>query len=122
MREGSIQTPGSVGGARPAGNVDPILDYDHSVGQTVIGGYVYRGTQVTTLAGKYVFADWAAGKIFTLDYNGASASNFTDITAQLFPTRSGNVSLGNPTSLGEDADGELYICDNKSGNVFKIVP
>jgi glucose/arabinose dehydrogenase len=122
LREGAIQTPGSVGGAKPSGNVDPILDYDHSVGQTVIGGYMYRGSQVPQLAGKYVFGDYAVGKIFTLDYNGTTASNFTDITALLFPTRSGNVGLSNPSSFGEDASGELYICDIGAGKVFKIVP
>jgi glucose/arabinose dehydrogenase len=119
LREGTIPTPGGVGGGRPAGNVDPILDYDHSVGQTIIGGYVYRGTQVTTLAGKYVFGDYAAGKIFTCDPNG---SNFTDITAQLFPTRTGSIALSNPSSFGEDASGELYITDIGAGRVFKIIP
>jgi glucose/arabinose dehydrogenase len=122
LREGAIQTPGSVGGAKPANNVDPILDYDRSVGATVIGGYVYRGSQVPELAGKYVFGDYASGKIFTLDYNGTTASNFTDITAILFPTRSGNVDLANPSSFGEDASRELYICDIGAGRVFKIVP
>lgn len=123
LREGTIATPsGGVGGARPSGNVDPILDYDRSVGQTVIGGYVYRGTQVSTLAGKYVFGDYAAGKIFTLDYDGTTASNFTDITAQLFPTRTGSIGLSNPSSFGEDASGELYITDISTGRVFEIVP
>src|SRR5438874_2865190 len=41
LREGTVPTP-TVGGARPAGNVDPILDYGRSTGGTVIGGYVYR--------------------------------------------------------------------------------
>jgi hypothetical protein len=88
----------------------------------VIGGYVYRGSQVPELAGKYVFGDYASGTIFTLDYNGTTASNFTDITAILFPTRSGNVDLANPSSFGEDASRELYICDIGAGRVFKIVP
>ncbi len=122
LREGTIATPGGVGGPPPAGNVEPILDYDHSVGETVIGGYVYRGAQVTELAGKYVFGDYSAGKIFTLDYDGTSASNFTDITALLFPTRTGNINLVNPSSFGEDASHELYICDIGTGNIFKIVP
>ena len=122
LREGSIQTPGSVGGAPPPGNVEPILDYDHNLGETVIGGYVYHGSQVPELAGKYVFGDYVAGKIFTLDYDGTAASNFTDITALLFPTRDGSVSLANPSSFGEDANGELYICDIGAGRVFKIIP
>jgi glucose/arabinose dehydrogenase len=125
LREGTVATPTGnpvVGGAPPPGNVEPILDYPRSVGGTVIGGYVYRGSQIPALQGKYVFGDFVAGKIFTLDYNGTSASNFQDITAQLFPTRQGGFNLGNPSSFGEDASGELYITDIGNGSVYKIVP
>jgi glucose/arabinose dehydrogenase len=122
LREGTVATPGSVGGAPPPGNVEPILDYGRSTGGTVIGGYVYRGNQIPALQGKYVFGDYVAGKIFTLDYDGATASNFQDITSQLFPTRQGGFNLRNPSSFGEDANGELYITDIGNGNVYKIVP
>jgi hypothetical protein len=57
-----------------------------------------------------------------LDYDGTSASNFQDITTQLFPTRVGGFRLSNPSSFGEDASGELYICDIGSGHLYKIVP
>ena len=121
LREGTIATPG-VGGPPPPGNVDPILDYDRSVGGTVIGGYVYRGSAIPSLQGKYIFGDFLAGKIFSLDFNGTTASNFLDITSQLFPTRMGGFSLQNPSSFGEDGSGELYICDISAGCVYKIVP
>jgi glucose/arabinose dehydrogenase len=128
LREGKIATPtGGVGGARPPGNVDPILDYPHSTGQTVIGGYVYRGGQIPTLQGTYVFADYlgpepgSKGRIFSLNYDGTKVSNFQDITSQLFPTPDG-ATLNNPSSLGEDANGELYITDIGNGNLYKIVP
>jgi len=130
LREGTIATPTGnpvVGGPRPQGNVDPILDYPHSTGQTVIGGYVYNGSQIPALQGTYVFADYlgpepgSKGKIFTLNYDGTSASNFQDITSQLFPTSDG-ATLSNPSSLGEDANGELYITDIGNGNLYKIVP
>ena len=121
LREGTIQTP-NVGGARPADNVDPILDYDRSVGGTVIGGYVYRGKQIPGLIGKYVFGDYVSDKFFLLDYDGTVASNFTDITSQLFPTTMGD-SLTDLSGFGEDANGELYLTDvSNTGNVFKIVP
>jgi glucose/arabinose dehydrogenase len=122
LREGTVATPGSVGGPPPPGNIEPILDYGRSTGGTVIGGYVYRGNQISALQGKYVFGDYVAGKIFTLDYDGATASNFQDITLQLFPTRQGGFNLRNPSSFGEDANGELYITDIGNGSVYKIVP
>jgi glucose/arabinose dehydrogenase len=122
LREGTIATPASVGGPPPAGAVEPILDYGRSTGGTVIGGYVYRGNALPALRGKYIFGDFISGRIFSLDYNGTTASNFQDITSQLFPTRSGGFNLGRPSSFGEDANGELYICDISAGSVYKIVP
>lgn len=127
LREGTIATPtGSpvVGGPPPPGNVDPIVDYPRTTGGTVIGGYIYRGAQFPQLRGVYVFGDYLASKVFTLNYDGATASNLQDITSQLFPipTTSGNVSLGNPSSFGEDAAGELYITDIANGNIYKLSP
>src|SRR5438477_8497010 len=46
VREGSIQNPAYPGVPTPAGAVNPIVDYPRSIGQTVIGGYVYRGRQI----------------------------------------------------------------------------
>ncbi len=128
VREGSIQNPAFPGDPIPPGALDPAYDYPHTVGQTVIGGYVYRGESIKPLRGVYVFADFLGpesgnftGRIFTLNFHGTVASNFQDITADLFPTRVGNFSLSNPASLGEDASGELYIADIGSGNIFRIV-
>jgi len=133
LREGTIATPtGSpvVGGTPPPGNINPIFDYPHTTGQTVIGGYVYRGQQFPVLQSVYVFGDYlgpepgSIGKVFTLNYDGTTASNFQDITSQLFPipTTSGNITLANVSSFGEDAAGELYITDIGNGNVYKISP
>lgn len=123
-REGIIATPTGnpvVGGPEPAGAVDPLLDYPHSTGRTVIGGYVYRGKQIPALYGRYLFGDFVSGKIFILDRDAETGVvSFHDITAQLFPTSDG-VALSHPASFGEDANGELYVADIGTGNVFKIV-
>jgi hypothetical protein len=129
LREGTIATPaGGVGGARPPDGIDPIFDYPHTTGQCITGGYVYRGAQIPALRGTYVFGDYLGpepgnvGRVFTFNYDGTRASNFQDITAQLFPTKIGNFTLKNPSSFGEDANHELYITDLGSGSVYKIVP
>jgi hypothetical protein len=75
----------------------------------------------------YVFGDFlgpgSVGRIFTFNYDGSGrATNFQNITAQLFPTKVGNYSLQNPASFGEDANHELYITDLGNGSVYKIVP
>jgi hypothetical protein len=121
VREGSIQNPVFPGVPTPPGAIDPIYDYSRSVGSTVIGGHVYRGPRIPSLRGVYVFADFGAGQIFSFNYNGTTVSNVQNITSALFPTSVGGFTLSNPSSLGEDANGELYITDIVGGSVFKIV-
>src|SRR5678815_4571186 len=127
-RQGFIQNPFYEDDPPPPNAVDPIIDYEHSTtGICVIGGYVYHGSEVSELEGLYVFGDCFGpdtgdftGRIFTLRYEGGVASEFTDITAQLFPTKVGGYNLTGVTSLGEDASGEIYITA-LGGDVFKIM-
>ena len=128
VREGSVQNPAYPDDPPPPDALDPIFDYAHTTGQVITGGYIYRGSRIPLLRGIYVFADYlgpeggSAGKIWIFHYNGRNVFGFRDITSQLFPTRIGNFPLNNPSSLGEDASGELYICDITNGNIYKIIP
>ncbi|MEP6603907.1 MAG: PQQ-dependent sugar dehydrogenase [Spartobacteria bacterium] len=131
-REGLIQNP-TYATATPTPTpvpprVNPILDYPRTTGTTVTGGNVYRGKQIPGLRGTYVFGDYSTTKIFSLDYDGTNVSNFQTITSQLFPTVDATpIDLQNPSSFGEDSNGELYITDlagaaANAGRVYKIVP
>src|SRR4029079_6551475 len=80
----------------------PIFSYDHGVGTTVIGGYVYRGPG-ESLQGQYFFADFGTGHIYTLA-NSGSGWIATDQTSHV------HVNLGSidmPSSFAEDAIGNL---------------
>ena len=130
VREGFIQNPAYPNDPPPPDAIDPIADYTHQrTGQTVIGGYIYRGAAISSLRGLYVFADYLGpstgdftGSILIFRYTGSGIPKIHDATSLLFPTEIGGFDLLNPTSLGEDATGELYIVDYTSGNIFKIVP
>lgn len=100
---------------------NPIHTYNHSLGRcSVTGGYVYRGCAIPALNGSYFFADYCGAQIYSFAYSGSGpAPAPTDRTAQLAP--GGGLSIATITSFGEDAHGELYICD-QGGEVFKIVP
>ena len=104
--------------------VEPIHEYDHDVGQSITGGYVYRGRALpSTFQGRYFFADFIAGRVWSLALTVDSASgearatNVVEHTAEL----GGFLALGNISSFGIDADGELYIVGHSRGRVFKIV-
>jgi glucose/arabinose dehydrogenase len=102
---------------------EPIHEYSHSVGQSITGGYVYRGDRLPAVhRGRYFFADFIQGRVFSLalslDANGeARASDVVEHTAEL----GGFAQLGNISSFGVDADGELLIVSYSLGRVMKLV-
>ena len=61
------------------GLVLPIWDYDHSVGQSITGGFVYRGASVSPLVGSYIYADYITGRIWSLQYDGLNPPVNTEI-------------------------------------------
>lgn len=90
----------------------PPLVYDHSTGAcAVTGGYVYRGTVIPQIIGRYFYSDYCSGFLKSFRYQNGQA--FEQLT---WPV--GNV--GNITSFGQDAAGELYMT-SASGKVYKIV-
>ena len=50
--------------ARRSGLIDPVAEYDHTLGDSITGGYVYRGSQTTNLVGRYLFGDFVSGRIW----------------------------------------------------------
>src|ERR1043166_6349889 len=89
----------------------PVLDYDHSDGCSITGGYVYRGSAAPGLRGLYFYSDYCSGWVRSFRLQGTAAADQRDWPA----LRPG----GQVTSFGEDAQGELYIMI-QSGKVFRI--
>jgi glucose/arabinose dehydrogenase len=88
----------------------PVLDYGHAAGDvSITGGFVYRGTASPKIAGKYIYADFSSGRIWSLIKSGGDFVNTLEIdTADLI------------SSFGEGADGELYVVA-LGGKVSKLV-
>jgi glucose/arabinose dehydrogenase len=104
-----------------AGFTPPIYDYPHDPGGiAVIGGYVYRGSAIPAMQGRYFFADHGFTTIWSFVYDGSAVSDLKDHTDELEP--SGPNTINSISSFGEDADGELYIVDIGDGEIYKIVP
>lgn len=102
-----------VPGCSPIGTVLPVLDYTHSIGCAVTGGYVYRGSAVPALVGQYIYGDYCGGWVRSFQYSGGQAINPQDQPA---------LSPGSAiTGFGEDATGELYVL-TQGGTVYRIVP
>lgn len=119
IREGDIATPG-IGDPPVPGLTGPILVYDHTLGQSITGGYVVRDPS-SDLYGRYVFADFVTGRIWHVAADGTpkTMADAVEITA-LLDAGGGGV-LGQISSFGQGPNGELYIVDF-GGKVVQLVP
>lgn len=90
------------GSGRPA---FPVAVYSHAKGCAVIGGFVYRGARAPALRGRYVFADYCSGRVWTVRAE-PRPGGMTEITGRL------GVRLSTVTSFGEGLRGDLYIIGN----------
>ena len=120
IREGTIATPG-VGGTG-TGLTDPIFDYAHlsagGLGDSIIGGYVYRGPSIAGADGRYFFGDYVSNHIFSFAVGaGGSLSDFRDDTSAFI----GSSGLTGLDSFGEDSIGRLYAV-GINGVVVMLVP
>ena len=104
--------------------IDPVAEYDHGEGISVIGGHVYRGSQIRRLFGRYVFGEFARtfkndGRLFYLtskNIGGTGSSRHSRIAElRLLGQDALDVSL---LGIGRDAGGELYVLGNTTAAPF----
>ena len=89
----------------------PVIEYNHSVGCSITGGYRYRGIQNPNLFGVYLYGDYCSGRIWGATEDGKSGWMATELLDTNF----------NITAFGEDQAGEIYVADFSSGTIYKIV-
>ncbi|MBS1518733.1 MAG: PQQ-dependent sugar dehydrogenase [Bacteroidetes bacterium] len=89
----------------------PIWEYSHSIGNSITGGYMYRGSKLPGLYGKYIYADYGAGTVFALTWDGVNATNQV-----LFDT---NFAI---PSFGVDQNNEIYVTrlSTTNGRIYKL--
>ena len=87
-------------------------------GCSVTGGYVYRGSDISSLVGHYLFADYCTGRIWSFKYENELISNFQELT-KLINLKNGNRTIY-ISSFGQDLNGELYILDY-NGVVYQLI-
>jgi glucose/arabinose dehydrogenase len=102
----------------------PVDEYPRTVGVSVTGGYVYRGSAIPGLRGQYIYADYATTATFRFRIENGAIADRTDITAQIVAP--GGADVENISSFGVDNAGELYVVDYAdadagAGAVFRVV-
>ena len=95
----------------------PVHQYTTGSNCAVTGGYRYRGSLMPSLVGHYFFADYCSGRIWTFlpNANGTPNGPVVERTAQFAIPGSELI-----PSFGEDANGELYVCDSSGGEIWRL--
>ncbi len=88
----------------------PIIEYNHTLGCSVTGGYRYRGMNHRQFDGLFFYGDFCSGRIWAASQksDGSWKSDEVLDTRLLI------------TSFGEDENGELYLLDYNTGDVYRL--
>lgn len=111
VKEGNADYNAKDNNVNPADLVAPVWQYTHDNGNvSITGGVVYRGSANPALKDKYIYADYASGRVWALSTNGSKATNNQEIISQ----------AGAISAFGEDQKNEMYLCDYGSGKILKL--
>jgi glucose/arabinose dehydrogenase len=120
IMEGNICRPGDTicNDQTQQGLALPVDTYGRDVGQSVTGGYVYRGSNVPGLRGAYLYADYQSARFFRFRVQNGAIADKVEITEQMRPAEGGNID--NISSFGRDNAGELYVTAHNPGAVYRV--
>lgn len=116
--------------------VDPIAEYDHDEGMAIGGGFVYEGSLIPALKGKYVLADIVVGRLFYFETDqlvpgkpaklkelqvhiGGKVQPLLEVVG--YENSYARQLLRADLRLGTDDNGELYLLTKGDGRVRKLV-
>ncbi|MCA9632265.1 MAG: PQQ-dependent sugar dehydrogenase [Myxococcales bacterium] len=104
-------------GCSTEGLVDPIAEYNHEIGKSITGGYVYHGEKLPQLKGKYLFGDFVDGRVWAI-----TLPKELDPGEPMLPLED----LGQwpylISTFGQDASGEIYMSDYSRGDIYRFEP
>ena len=147
LREGTFATgmgtPGGLPGSVYSRLEDdrllhyPVAQYDHDEGFAVGGGFVYAGSAVPELRGKFVFTELARGRLFHIETAGLEPGEpasieeiriiidgrereLADVAGIPDTYRAGAIARVG-LRLAVDSEGELYLLTKGDGRVRRVV-
>ena len=94
----------------------PVWDYAHGSGEfqgnSITGGFVYRGSNIPELTGKYIFSDYVSGNIWALERSATPGSPDVERIA-------GDAGIA---GFGPDpSNGDVLMADVNSGRISRLV-
>jgi glucose/arabinose dehydrogenase len=106
---------------KPPKIIDPVFEYSHNgTAASITGGSVYRGKKIPSLRGWYLCGDYSTGRIYGVKYENGKTVAAGVLIDPHDRARSYGLRATQPSAFGEDADGEMFLCD-VNGPVYRIV-
>ncbi len=126
--EGDIDKPYPLPENDPElGYTYPVAMYDHDEGKAISGGFVYRGTLVPQLNGKYIFGDIVTGRLFYVESSDLEPGEQAEIKELGLQANGEETTLRTLTNnnrvdlrFGIGAEEELYLFTKADGKVWKV--
>ncbi|MBL8924469.1 MAG: PQQ-dependent sugar dehydrogenase [Myxococcaceae bacterium] len=108
--EGFYRQGSSTNLCNTPGHLDPVVAYDRSMGNSITGGYVYRGTAAPGLVGRYVFGDYGNGAIYAIREDPMTGARSIETIG----------STSGLASFGQTLDGEVYTLNLFNGTISRF--
>lgn len=125
VMEGPLCTPGIYDVCNIQLYTQPIYSYNHDIGASITGGYVYRGKQIPELCGTYIYGDFVSQAIWGLRYESGTISAHKTLFSPRSVFRLAIDYFDDDglliSSFGEDEEGELYVAAYQSGRIYRII-
>ncbi|HSP78105.1 MAG TPA: PQQ-dependent sugar dehydrogenase, partial [Myxococcaceae bacterium] len=98
---------------RQTGLIGPVAEYGRDEGISITGGFVYRGSAIPALIGRFIYGDYGSGRIWAVSLDPRTGRSRADVLLDA------NLSI---SSFAEGLDGELYVLDFREGKLHALVP
>ena len=118
VREGKHATTNS-GPTFGSAFADPFVEYSHSQGRSITGGFVYRGTTLPALSGRYLVADFVLDGFWAIPVSLSGGEANSVAIPSTTPISGG---LNGTVSIDPDSNGEAVVTELSPGTVSRLVP
>ncbi|UHG94087.1 PQQ-dependent sugar dehydrogenase [Spirosoma oryzicola] len=105
----------------------PVVQYDHDEGNAISSGFVYTGTAIPALTGKYIFGDIVNGRVYYVDskqLQPGKQAPIQEFTVQVGGQNSTFQQLTNSKKtdlrFGVGLNNEFYLYTKADGKIYKV--
>jgi glucose/arabinose dehydrogenase len=100
---------------------EPIFEYPHPTGNSITGGFVYRGNSLgSAFRGRYFFADIITNRVWSIGLAIDPVTGFATANSLIEHTAELGAGANSVSSFGVDASGELYLVSLGGGSVYRL--